>query len=871
MAERSTSAGGGELVGRARELRVLLSGVDNAIQGVPVLVVLNGPAGSGRTALLDTGVRAAAGHGATVLRATCSPAGSHRPFHAVATLLGVDPEDPAAAAPVSQRLAGRLASLTRAGPVVIALDDAHWCDEASVAWLDQVVRRGSGLPLLVMAARRTSAEPAPAAAAFGAAASRAWPVELSPLSEQDIAVLAGRAFGIRPDPAFIRACALGSRGSPALALRLFDRLAGIEPVEARAVAAAEAAREVFAESVSAALDREPGYVRRVAEAVAVLGSADREPVAMLAGVPGRLAAAALDLLRSAGIVADGDHADGDLTDERVRAAVLAGVVPAELPARRRRAARVLNDGGAAPELVGLQLSELDELDERWMRPALRVAADAATAANRPREAVRFLRRLLDDDPDDVGLLLRFAGTAQEFDPGAAYAALRGGLERVRDPADRARLAARLGRVSVVLGRAAETAAVLDRVAGEAGPDGPGTELVTARRLVALWSGSPAPDARAGDPPVDREALALRALAQAGAGDPEAVRTARRALDGPPVTGWAFAAAGYVLSLTDEPGEALGSLAGVEHAPPWTRAVGLALRALVRVLAGELAGARADATAALEPVPAPVAAEPAVMARTALALVCCRQGAADDAGRLLGGVGDGPALTRPHLLITRAALAELRGATGEALDLLTACAALPGGVLVPWWLEAARLRGPGDEARDLVAIGRDLATRWGTATARGLALLGRGIAEDDLGTRTAALADAVETLAGAPWYLARARILLAGARVLAEDRAGARKHFRAAVDLAARCGFRPLADQARAGLVAAGGRLHARAAGVLTDGERRVAELAARGATNREIAEALLVALRTVEIHLTSVYRKLGVSGRGQLAAALAGR
>ena len=52
-------------------------------------------------------------------------------------------------------------------------------------------------------------------------------------------------------------------------------------------------------------------------------------------------------------------------------------------------------------------------------------------------------------------------------------------------------------------------------------------------------------------------------------------------------------------------------------------------------------------------------------------------------------------------------------------------------------------------------------------------------------------------------------------------------------------------------------------------ERRVSTMAADGLGNREIAEALFLTRRTVEMHLTGAYRKLDVSGRGELAAALA--
>ena len=52
---------------------------------------------------------------------------------------------------------------------------------------------------------------------------------------------------------------------------------------------------------------------------------------------------------------------------------------------------------------------------------------------------------------------------------------------------------------------------------------------------------------------------------------------------------------------------------------------------------------------------------------------------------------------------------------------------------------------------------------------------------------------------------------------------------------------------------------------LTPSELRVAALAAGGATNREIAQELFVTTKTVELHLSNVYRKLGVAGRQELA------
>jgi DNA-binding CsgD family transcriptional regulator len=86
-----------------------------------------------------------------------------------------------------------------------------------------------------------------------------------------------------------------------------------------------------------------------------------------------------------------------------------------------------------------------------------------------------------------------------------------------------------------------------------------------------------------------------------------------------------------------------------------------------------------------------------------------------------------------------------------------------------------------------------------------------------------------------------------------------------------CGAGPLADRARSELHVAGARRRRdRITGrdALTPTEQRIAGLAAGGDTNREIAQALFVTPKTVELHLTNVYRKLDITGRAQLAQAL---
>jgi DNA-binding CsgD family transcriptional regulator len=93
----------------------------------------------------------------------------------------------------------------------------------------------------------------------------------------------------------------------------------------------------------------------------------------------------------------------------------------------------------------------------------------------------------------------------------------------------------------------------------------------------------------------------------------------------------------------------------------------------------------------------------------------------------------------------------------------------------------------------------------------------------------------------------------------------------ALDLAAGCGAGALATRAREELVTAGARpRRERLNGVeaLTASERRVAHMAAAGMTNREIAQALFVTIKAVALHLTHVYEKLDITGRGLLPGAL---
>ena len=177
-----------------------------------------------------------------------------------------------------------------------------------------------------------------------------------------------------------------------------------------------------------------------------------------------------------------------------------------------------------------------------------------------------------------------------------------------------------------------------------------------------------------------------------------------------------------------------------------------------------------------------------------------------------------------------------------------------------------------EARRLATSELEDARRAGLPRPAGIALRTRGLLEGGergLGDLREAAVLAAES--GARLEQARALVELGAALRRANQRAAARGPLRTGLDLAHRCGATRLTQRARDELLAAGARPRRGALTgleALTTSERRVAELAATGMSNPEIAQALFVTLNTVEGHLRHVYQKLSINSRGQLPAAL---
>ncbi|WP_306324393.1 helix-turn-helix transcriptional regulator [Streptomyces venezuelae] len=198
----------------------------------------------------------------------------------------------------------------------------------------------------------------------------------------------------------------------------------------------------------------------------------------------------------------------------------------------------------------------------------------------------------------------------------------------------------------------------------------------------------------------------------------------------------------------------------------------------------------------------------------------------------------------------------------------------GGLVLPGLVEAALRNhdtGTAERALDRLA---ERAEACGTPWALGLlarsrALMAAGAEADAL------FRDAAAHLEPTPLGTEKAHTQLLHGEWLRRRRrrADARVHLRTAHQAFARMGATAFAERARSELLATGERPRRReapAAADLTPQETRIARMAADGATNQEIATHLFLSASTVEYHLAKVFRKLGVTSRRHLRAALPG-
>jgi DNA-binding CsgD family transcriptional regulator len=805
-------------------------------------------------------------------------------------------------------------NLAQTRPLVLSIDDLHWADSPSLRFIAHLLPRIAGLPiLLLMASRPPTAQPAAAAGLLARIAASPGMTPLNPaaLSRQaSITLVRARlASDVRDDVCL--ACHDLSGGNPFL---LGALLADLADDDLRGIGATvEHVRKMTPAAVSASvllrLARLPDPATPLARAVATLGAGASLHTA------GRLAALGLDeatesaatLIRAGILVDDGTLA---FAHPLVRTAIHEDLAGPERSRWHYRAAQLLADENAPLDRIAAHLVQSIPGRDRWTVEQLRRGAADASARGAPDVAADYLRRALAEPPEEEvrGEVLYELGQVELLqDPIAAIPRLREALEAAHEPNRRASIALALGDGLTVVGRLADAIPVLVTGIAELGAEEPSdlrASLEAARLGAARWEPSAQAlrhdlvdeirrRANAGTPldPQLHCQLAIEATAEGTALD-AAVRHARAALSAPErPTGAATSGlpeAMLVLAfadLVDEARKAVDEWLANARARAWPLAtvLGSTIASLVCLYRGVVSEAVAHGWSAVNPGVeirlAPVSVAFLVEALIERGDLMAARGELAERG--LDGELDRGWAAAP-LLLARGRLHAAAGDHAAAIEDLSATGsrAEAWGVRNPamhaWRSSlAASLAHVGEREQAIARAEEEvgLARSWGAPRAIGVALRAAGIAHNsDHGV--ALLREAVTVLESSTAPLEHARALTDLGSVLRRlgHRGEAREHLRNGLDLAHQLGGVQVADRARNELTIAGARPRRdalRGRDALTPSELRVAQLAADGRTNREIAEHLFITLRTVEAHLTSTYGKLEIRSRQQLAFALA--
>jgi DNA-binding CsgD family transcriptional regulator len=929
------------LVERQAEMQAIDDGLAAARDGNGAVLVLEGAAGIGKSALVEQAAVAAEAGGLRVLRARGHEMEREFAFGLARQLL--DPPFAQAtgeqrealladAASPARRVLGAPADLQQDSsfaalhglywfvlnlatvePLLLCADDVQWADAASLRYLAYLARRVGGAPVMMLAAFR-SADPTANAELLDElrhdpSAHRLLP---QPLSESGVLASLREEIGSEVDQGFARACHRACAGNPLYLrelVRTFER-EGIRPTSEAVAGIATVWPQSIARHVLRRLAGVGPDAPELAAAMAVLGDGERLARASQLVDVEQAGALARSMVEAELLVRDDPF---EFVHPIVKAAVEGDLDTAQRAGLHLGAARILADESAPPERAAAHLLAVAPGARSWAVSVLRRAGREALVRGAPDAAIPFLRRAVEEppSPDQRRSVLRELARAEELaGDHEAIEHLREALDDAEDERERVETALQLGDALEALGQGGEalgplldladrledpqlcrrleiaafTAAIADNRAtrqdrttelwlkymsdAPAGPDGAPVLAVSA--AIAVWAGGPAGDAA----DLAEEAIS-RGVLTSGRWDP--IGSALLTLI---LTERYEAATEYLSQLNADAareGHARGLISSHQM-------LGMLAHRTGDLVESESHG-RIAFDMATELGMAATLGWPVPTYLDALVDL----GEFEKADEVIALLPPDPWPEHTAFDMAMAARGRLRLAQGqidEAIADLLDCrhrnsqenvgVELLGPAPAHWRASAAlamERRGEREEALALAHEELEEARLFGAPRALGVALRAAGIVTGGA-EGLALLEEAVEITESSPARLVHGEALIALGAALRRrgTPAAARPMLREGLDLARRSAARPLAGFAQEELQASGARRVRRDAlsglDALTPSERRVAELAADGHTNRQIAQAIYLSPKTVEMHLTRVFRKLDLESRAQLGTAL---
>jgi DNA-binding CsgD family transcriptional regulator len=567
---------------REQELRALQDSLSAVSAGSGRLVVIEGPAGVGKSELLRTARHDAEARGLTTLAARGMELESDVPFGLarqlfVPLLLRTEPHErtrlfsgPAAlaapllgdsagthpAAGIGEGQAGALVeglywlavNIARASAgsdspseqpgLVVVVDDAQWADRSSLRFLVQAVGQLAEVTLGVLVAVRTG-EPEAPTDLLGRLRSHPGAVRLrpGPLSDRAVAeVVKAQGFAAAEAP-FCQACAHVTGGNPFLLeeLLMVLRADGIAATADAAHRVSELVPDSVLDAVVISLGRLPEAAAQLASAVAVLDEAALPLAARLAGLEIGEAEDAADTLTAAHLLRPGEPLA--LVHPLIAAAVLADLPERARARAHRKAAELLAAEGADASRIAVHLLNTRPQGDPWASETLRAAGRDCLLHSQTRSAVRLLRRALDEPPPvdlQAPILVELAHAEAADNSPHAMSRLVEALKNVQDPRQRAEAYNQLARLLFFKGDISQSAEAAERGLAELAPDDPlVSQLVSAQLTAATFDTRLRPGltdqlapylspARTGDLPPDPLICAHLGARMAIQGDPAAL-------------------------------------------------------------------------------------------------------------------------------------------------------------------------------------------------------------------------------------------------------------------------------------------------------------------------------------------------------------